>query len=37
MELYQETNILVELAKSLNIETKSDAEINSLLESWNKK
>lgn len=30
-------NLLVELAKSLNIETKSDAEINSLLESWNKK
>ena len=26
----------VELAKSLNIETKSDAEINSLLESWGK-
>ena len=30
-------NLLVELAKSLNIETKTDAEINSLLESWNKK
>ena len=29
-------NLLVELAKSLNIETKSDAEINSLLESWGK-
>lgn len=27
-------NLLVELAKSLNIETKSEAEINSLLESW---
>ena len=30
-------NLLVELAKSLNIETKSHAEIKSLLESWNKK
>lgn len=30
-------NLLVELAKSLNIETKSQQEINSLLESWNKK
>lgn len=30
-------NLLVELAKSLNIETKSDTEINSLLESWDKK
>lgn len=30
-------NLLVELAKGLNIETKSDAEINSLLESWDKK
>lgn len=29
-------NLLVELAKSLNIETKSNAEINSLLESWGK-
>ena len=29
-------NLLVELAKSLSIETKSDAEINSLLESWGK-
>ena len=29
-------NLLVELAKSLNIEIKSDAEINSLLESWGK-
>lgn len=29
-------NLLVELAKSLNVETKSDAEINSLLESWGK-
>lgn len=27
-------NLLVELAKSLNIETKSQQEINSLLESW---
>lgn len=30
-------NLLVELAKSLNIETKTPAEIKSLLESWNKK
>ena len=30
-------NLLVELAKSLNIETKTPAEINSLLESWDKK
>lgn len=30
-------NLLVELAKSLNIETKSQQEINSLLESWGKK
>lgn len=30
-------NLLVELAKSLNIETKSDAEIKSLVESWGKK
>ena len=30
-------NLLVELAKSLNIETKSQQEINSLLESWDKK
>lgn len=30
-------NLLVELAKSLNIETKSDAEINSLLKEWDKK
>lgn len=30
-------NLLVELAKSLNIETKPQAEINSLLESWDKK
>ena len=29
-------NLLVELAKSLNIETKSQAEIDSLLESWGK-
>lgn len=29
--------IIVDLAKSLNIETKPQAEINSLLESWNKK
>lgn len=28
--------LLVELAKSLNIETKSDAEIKSLIESWDK-
>ena len=28
--------ILVQLAKSLNIETKSKAEIDSLLESWGK-
>lgn len=30
-------NLLIELAKSLNIETKSQQEVNSLLESWNKK
>lgn len=30
-------NLLIDLAKSLNIETKSYSEINSLLESWNKK
>lgn len=30
-------NLLVELAKSLNIETKSEAEINSLLKEWDKK
>lgn len=30
-------NLLVELAKSLNIETKTPAEIKSLLESWDKK
>lgn len=29
--------LLVELAKSLNIETKSDAEIRSLIESWDNK
>ena len=29
-------SLLVELAESLNIETKSQQEINSLLESWNK-
>jgi hypothetical protein len=29
--------LLVELAKSLNIETKSDAEIKSLIESWDNK
>lgn len=29
--------LLVDLAKSLNIETKTPAEINSLLESWDKK
>lgn len=28
-------NLIVELAKSLNIETKLQAELNSLLESWN--
>ncbi|MEE1379139.1 MAG: hypothetical protein U0K52_01765 [Clostridia bacterium] len=30
-------NLLVELAKSLNIETKSDKEIESLLKEWDKK
>ena len=30
-------NLLIELAKSINIETKSQAEIDSLLESWSKK
>ena len=30
-------NLLVELAKSLNIETKSQAEIDSLLKEWDKK
>ena len=29
--------LLVELAKSLNIETKTQSDIDSLLESWNKK
>lgn len=29
--------LLVELAKSLNIETKTDAEIKSLIESWDNK
>lgn len=29
--------ILIQLAKSLNLETKSQSEINSLLESWDKK
>ena len=29
--------ILIQLAKSLNLETKSPKEINSLLESWDKK
>ena len=29
--------LLVDLAKSLNIETKSKAELDSLLESWDKK
>ena len=30
-------NLLVELAKSLNIETKSQVEIDSLLKEWDKK
>ena len=30
-------NLLVDLAKSLNVETKSQAELKSLLESWDKK
>ena len=30
-------NLIVDLAKSLNIETKTPAEIKSLLESWDNK
>ena len=30
-------NLLVDLAKSLNVETKSQAELKSLLESWDNK
>ena len=36
-EMWLLIQLLVELAKSLNIETKSDAEIKSLIESWDNK